>query len=215
MSGLVLSNGNGSKVFDGLDLTVHEGERLFIYGLNGAGKSTLLKCMVGLIKPGEGRIHISGVGQPRPDRLLGKIGFLFQNPERQLFEETVFDEVGFSLKQMGFSGDALKARVLDALEMMGIVHLKDRSPLTLSFGEQHRVTLATVMAPGPKLLLLDEPFSGLDFSHRKKMLNILKGLCREKGTAVVIASHEFLPDGQWAHETVFLKEGRIEKRNYN
>ena len=87
---------------------------------------------------------------PRMDRLLGKIGYLFQNPERQLFEDTVRDEVGFSLKRMGVSAREIKTRVAEALELCHVAHLKDRSPLTLSFGEQHRVALASVMAPQPQ-----------------------------------------------------------------
>jgi len=92
-----------------------------------------------------------------------------------------------------------------------VTHLKDHSPLTLSFGEQHRVALASVMAPRPEILMLDEPFAGLDFARRKDILKSLSRLRTSRGTTVVIASHEFLPDDTWADETLILKEGRIEK----
>ncbi len=215
VKGLCLSGGNGRLLFDDLNLSLFAGRLVFIHGQNGVGKSTLLKCMTGLIRPEAGDIQMDGMGRPRMDRLLGKIGYLFQNPERQLFEDTVRDEVGFSLKRMGVSAREIKTRVAQALEICHVAHLKDRSPLTLSFGEQHRVALASVMAPQPQILMLDEPFAGLDFARRKNILKILSRLRKSRGTTVVIASHEFLPDGAWADETLFLKEGRIEEMGTN
>ena len=206
---LFLTGADGRALFDGLNLRLFPGRLTLIYGKNGTGKSTLLKCMTGLIRPEAGRVEIAGMGRPRIDRLLGKVGFLFQNPERQLFEDTVRDEVGFSLKHMGLSAGEIRARVAQTLDIFELAHLKDRSPLTLSFGEQHRVTLACVMAPQPDILMLDEPFAGLDFASRRNILKILSRLREKQGTTVVIASHEFLPDPVWADETLILKEGCI------
>ena len=215
VKGLFLSGDNGRPLFDGVNLSLFASRLVFIHGPNGAGKSTLLKCMTGLIRPGAGSIQTAGLGRPGLNGLLGKIGLLFQNPERQLFEDTVRDEVGFSLKRMGFSAEEIRTRVDQALEIFEVAHLKGRSPLTLSFGEQHRVALATVMAPQPNILMLDEPFAGLDFVRRKNILKILSRLCETRGTTVVIASHEFLPHEAWAHETLILKEGCIEKMGTN
>lgn len=208
---LLLLNEQKERVFNDLALRFFPGQQILIYGRNGAGKSTLLKCMAGLIRPQAGHIEMDGVGRPRPDRVLGKMGLLFQNPERQLFEDTVWDEVGFSLKRMGLSTDEIQARVTDALDTFEVAHLKGQSPLTLSFGEQHRVALASIVAPQPDILMLDEPFSGLDFFRRKRILRNLSRLRRQWKTTVVIASHEFLPDNEWAHRTLLLKEGRIEE----
>ncbi|MCF8130328.1 MAG: energy-coupling factor ABC transporter ATP-binding protein [Deltaproteobacteria bacterium] len=215
LKGVFLSGNNGRPLFDNLNLRVLPGRRVFIHGQNGVGKSTLLKCMVGVLRPESGSVKVAGLDRPALDRLLGKIGFLFQNPERQLFEDTVWDEVGFSLKRLGLSKKTVSARIADALEIFEVSHLKDHSPLTLSFGEQHRVALASVMAPQPEILMLDEPFAGLDFNRRKHILKILSRLCETRGTTVVIASHEFLPDESWADETLILKEGRIEKSQEN
>ena len=211
VKGLFFSGHNGRTLFDDLNLSLFAGRLVFIYGQNGVGKSTLLKCMAGLIRPEAGSIKVAGMGHPVLDRLLGKMGFLFQNPERQLFEDTVRDEVAFSLKRMGLSAGDIKTRVAEALEVFHVDHLKEYSPLTLSFGEQHRVALASVMATRPEILVLDEPFAGLDFARRKNILKILAGLRKSRGTTVVIVSHEFLPDETWADETFVLKEGRIEK----
>ncbi|MCP4578044.1 MAG: ABC transporter ATP-binding protein, partial [Deltaproteobacteria bacterium] len=211
VKGLSFSDDNGRPLFDNLNLSLFAGRLVFIYGQNGVGKSTLLKCMAGLIRPEVGSIKMAGAGIPKLDKLFGKMGFLFQNPERQLFEDTVRGEVGFSLKRMGLSARDFKPLVAEALEIFHVTHLKDHSPLTLSFGEQHRVALASVMAPRPEILMLDEPFAGLDFARRKNILKILSRLRKSRGTTVVIASHEFLPDDTWADETLILREGRIEK----
>ncbi len=211
LKSVFLSGSNGRPLFDNLNLKVFKGRRLLIHGHNGVGKSTLLKCMSGVIRPEAGSVEVAGMGRPVLDRLLGKIGLLFQNPERQLFEDTVWDEVAFSLKRMGLDKRDIRTRVATALDIFEVSHLKNRSPLTLSFGEQHRVALASVMAPQPEIILLDEPFAGLDFTRRKHILNILSRFCKTKGTTVLIDSHEFLPDENWADETFVLKEGRIEK----
>ena len=211
VKGLFFSDDSGRTLFDDLNLSLYAGRLVFIYGQNGVGKSTLLKCMAGLIRPEVGSIEMAGARLPGLGKLFGKMGFLFQNPERQLFEDTVRDEVGFSLKRMGLSARDMETRIAEALEIFHVAHLKDHSPLTLSFGEQHRVALASVMAPRPEILMLDEPFAGLDFVRRKNILKILSRLRESRGTTVVIASHEFLPDETWADETFVLKEGRIEK----
>ena len=215
VKGLSLSGDNGRPLFNDLNLEIFPGRLVFIYGQNGVGKSTLLRCMAGLIRPRMGDIKVAGMGRPTLDGLLGKIGFLFQNPERQLFEDTVWDEVAFSLKRMGLSQQDINSRVMEALETFQVGHLKEYSPLALSFGEQHRVALASVMAPRPEILMLDEPFAGLDFARRKSILKMLSRLCEKRGTTVMIASHEFLPHEAWAHETLILKERRIGKMGKN
>jgi energy-coupling factor transport system ATP-binding protein len=146
---------------------------------------------------------------PRPEQLLGKVGFLFQNPQRQLFEETVFAEAGFSLKKLRLPQEQISDRVMEALSLCQIDHLAHRSPLTLSFGEQHRVALASVLAPQPEVLLLDEPFSGLDFMQRQRLLSILSELRERFDTTVVIVSHDHLCDPLWADRILTMEQGRI------
>ncbi len=137
---------------------------MHLFGCNGSGKSSFLRCITGFVKPLSGSVHVAGISEPRPEQLLGKVGYLFQNPQRQIFEETVFAEVAFSLKRQHIQSGQIDRRVMEVLSLCAVDHLADRSPLTLSFGEQHRVALASVLAPRPDVLLLDEPFSGLDFA---------------------------------------------------
>lgn len=207
---LHLSGRDGTKVFNGVNMKIHRGELIHLFGRNGAGKSTLLKCIAGLMIPDSGSIQAVGIENPRPNRLLGKLGFLFQNPQRQIFEDTVYEEVAFSLKRMGMSKEEINKRVVEALAFCDISDLSDRPPLTLSFGEQHRVALASVIAPRPEALLLDEPFAGLDFAQRHRILRILSELRLQYGTTVLIASHDLLLEPHWADRILNLQEGKIE-----
>jgi energy-coupling factor transporter ATP-binding protein EcfA2 len=206
---LHLSGINGTKLFKGVSMRIHQGELVHLFGQNGAGKSTLLKSIAGLVTPDSGSIQVAGIKTPRPDRLLGKVGFLFQNPQRQIFEDTVYEEVAFSLKRMGISEEEIHRRVVEALTLCDVSGLSGRSPLTLSFGEQHRVAFASVIAPVPKVLLLDEPFAGLDLAQRHRILYILSEVRQRYGTTVLIASHDLLPDPCWADRVLKLQEGKI------
>ena len=206
---LHLSGPNGTKTFNGVSMRIQQGELVHLFGQNGAGKSTLLKCIAGLVTPDSGSVQVAGLKTPRPDRLLGKVGFLFQNPQRQIFEDTVYEEVAFSLRRIELSEGEIHRRVVEALTLCNAYELFDRPPLTLSFGEQHRVALASVIAPRPEVLLLDEPFAGLDLAQRHQILHILSEMRQSYGTTVLIASHDRLLDPQWADRILNLEEGKI------
>lgn len=205
--GLCLSYPETGAALTDVSLQVRRGERVLLYGGNGAGKSSLLRCLAGLERPDAGTIELAGIGTPLPEKMPGKVGFLFQNPARQLFAETVHDEVAFTLHRLGFGRPELERVVAEALEFCGIGHLAERAPLTLSFGEQHRVALSAVVAPRPGVLLLDEPFAGLDIPQRMALLAILSEMPKRYGTTTLIASHNELPDGSWADRTLELNGG--------
>lgn len=208
---LHLSGVDAQPVLRAINLKIYRKELVHVLGQNGAGKSTLLKCMTGLIHPTSGKIQIAGIDDSRPDRLLGKVGLLLQTPQRQLFEDTVYAEVAFSLKKMGFPDAVIREKVTAALDLFGMTHKMDQPPLALSFGEQHRVALASVIALGPEILLLDEPFAGLELSRRHQLLRVLFDLRNDRGTTIVLASHDPLPDPSWADCTVVLKNCTIER----
>jgi len=190
-------------------LRLNRAERVHLYGCNGAGKSSLLRCLAGLDHPESGTILIAGIANPRPEDLPGKVGVLFQNPVRQLFAESVHEEVAFSLRRLGYSPGETERVVVETLRLCCIGHLAGRAPLTLSFGEQHRVALAVVLAPRPEVLLLDEPFAGLDFPQRLALLAILSEMPDRYGTTVLIASHDELPDEGWADRRYLLDGGTL------
>jgi energy-coupling factor transport system ATP-binding protein len=209
MDGICFSRPNGRQVISDLSLAIRDGEQVHIWGANGAGKSTLFKIVTGLLRPDTGSLSVLGLSAPRPESLRGKVGLLLQNPVRQLFEETVYGEVAFALKRQGLSPEEMEERTIDALSLCDVVHLRKRSPLTLSYGEKHRVTLASMIALRPGVLLLDEPFSGLDFAFRYKMLDILRDCGRRYGCAVAITSHDPMIDPSWADSSYTLQNGRL------
>ncbi len=206
---LHLSYPGVGPVLRGLTFAAAKGERIHVYGQNGCGKSSLLACIAGAVQPDSGSITLAGARVTESARLFGKVGYLLQNPQRQLFEDTVLDEVAFSLKRLRLPPSAVQQRVTEALELCEAAHLVNRLPLSLSFGEQHRVALASVLAPRPQVLLLDEPFSGLDLRQRQRLLRILASLRAKHSTTVLLASHDPAPDRSWPDRVLTMEDGKI------
>jgi len=205
---LSVSYPGNPAVLNDVTFSAMKGELVHLHGENGCGKSTLLKAIAGAIRPDSGHLRVGNKDSPDTGELLGKAALLFQNPQRQLFEDTVADEVAFTLKRLKLPPEEIVHRVRSALALCEAAHLSDRLPLTLSFGEQHRVALASVIAPDPELVLLDEPFAGLDPTQRLRLLKTLSRLREERGATIVIASHDPLPDAEWADRVVVMENGR-------
>jgi cobalt/nickel transport system ATP-binding protein len=181
---------------DGLNLTIMPGQRIALLGANGSGKSTLLSLLDGLYFPGKGRIAFHG--EPlTEDRLSGetefdfrrRVALVFQNPDVQLFNPTVFDEIAFGPLQMRWPREKIRVGVGEILEQMEITHLKDRSPHHLSTGEKKRVALASVLILDPEVLLLDEPTAALDPKSESQMIDFLVA-CGDERKTVVTATHD-------------------------
>jgi cobalt/nickel transport system ATP-binding protein len=189
--------------FDALrdvSLTVGAGEQVAIMGANGSGKSTLLSILDGLIFPTTGEFYAFGnpVTEEAFDTLEDnemsryfrkKVGFVFQNPDVQLFCSTVFDEVAFGPLQMDLSKEEVRKRAEDVMAMMGIAHLKGRSPHTLSGGEKKKVCIASVLSINPDVLLLDEPTGGLDPRSQLWLIELLQELSKT-GKTIITATHD-------------------------
>lgn len=184
----------------GVTLTISEGESVAIMGANGSGKSTLLSILNGLVYPTEGEFYAFGspVTEDVFDNLENnaissyfrkKVGFVFQNPDVQLFCSTVFDEVAFGPLQLDLSKDEVVKRTEEVMAMVGISGLKDRSPHTLSGGEKKKVCLASVLSTNPDVLLLDEPTAGLDPRSQLWLIELLQGLTKA-GKTVITATHD-------------------------
>jgi energy-coupling factor transport system ATP-binding protein len=183
-----------------VSLSVGKGEVLGICGANGSGKTTLLRAAAGLAPAQEGEIKVFGVRDPRPEKLLGKVAMVMQNPERQIFEESAEAEVSFTLRRMQQAvarpskrvpaDREVHGRAVQALGRLGLKDLAQRNPLSLSLGEQRRLVCASAMASNPGLLLLDEPTSGLDWPNRWLLINWIRELQETYGTTVLVASHD-------------------------
>ena len=178
----------------GVSLEIYEGEFLGIIGHTGSGKSTLIQHLNGLLKPTSGAVYLSGQdiwADPKKIRdVRFRVGLVFQYPEYQLFEETVYKDIAFGPKNMGLEEEEIDRRVRSAAAFAGLgEELLDKSPFDLSGGQKRRVAIAGVIAMEPEVLILDEPSAGLDPAGRRSLLENIRAYHRQKGTTVVMVSH--------------------------
>lgn len=195
-----------------VSMQIQDGEGLAILGANGSGKSTLLKIMAGLVFPEDGSITALGKALTQ-DILTGdfagffrsKVGFIFQEPEVQIFCPTVWDEIAFGPLQLGIERSEVTQRVDDTLDMLGIKALRDRQPHHLSGGEKKKVAIGAVLSLNPDILLLDEPTNGLDPRTQVWLFELLAGLRMVKKT-IIMATHDLSIVEDLADRVVVLSE---------
>ena len=175
----------------GLDFVVEKGQRAVVLGPNGCGKTTLLFHILGLLRPQEGEISVLGVDPARHfEKIRERVGVVLQNVEEQIIAPTVWDDVSFSPRSYGYPEPEVERRVRAALEQVGIAHLRDKVCHHLSGGERRKVALAGALVLSPELLVLDEPFEGLDPASRTDLVELLNRLHREHGVTLVMATHD-------------------------
>ena len=199
---------------EGLSMTVGAGEFLGVIGHTGSGKSTLIQHLNGLLQPTSGRILLEGEdiwADPKKIRdVRFKVGLVFQYPEYQLFEETVYKDIAFGPKNMGLDAEEIDRRVRDAAAFVGLHEtLLDKSPFELSGGQKRRVAIAGVIAMEPKVLVLDEPTAGLDPQGRDAILAQIQAYHRAKGAAVVLVSHSMEEIARNVDRIVVLSDGKV------
>jgi cobalt/nickel transport system ATP-binding protein len=199
-----------------VSLPIAAGQRVAIVGANGSGKSTLLRLLDGLCFPSSGTISFLG-DDLSADRLQGngfalgfrrKVALVFQNPDVQIFNPTVFDEVAFGPLQLQWSREEILRRVGETMEFMGITQLKDRPPHRLSGGEKKRVALASVLVLDPEVLLLDEPTSALDPKSQSQLIDLIQGW-KSTSKTVVTATHQLDIVEDIADVVYVMQEGAI------
>lgn len=205
---------NGRPAVDQVSFTVEHGECLGIVGANGSGKSTLGQLMNGLLVPTAGEVRILGRATSDKtvrDGLWRQAGLLFQQPERQLFEATVFADVAYGLKNMRLPASEVNERAWRALELVGLARegLAHRPPLALSGGERRRAAIAGVLAMGPPVLVLDEPTAGLDSEGRRIILHLVKRLLTERRTAIIMISHSLADLLELADKVILMDRGKL------
>jgi energy-coupling factor transport system ATP-binding protein len=194
------------RVWEGLDFTLRKGEIAVIHGDNGSGKTSLLRCLTGFQALSGGSAEVLG-RPPAPRDLRGRVGLLVQNPARQLTADTVLEEVSFPLQYRGLPRERRRDQAMAILERLGLAALAERPPFLLSHGEQHLVALASVLAVEPELLLLDDPFVGLDPASTARVWGILHQASRQ-GASIVCALHR-KPAAHGAHSVHILHDGRL------
>ena len=203
---------NSNFSVNDLSLTIEENSIYALTGNNGSGKTTLLRLLVGLLKPKSGIIKIFNEILTRDKNQLWKlrqrIGFLFQNPDDQLFAPTIEEDVGFGARNLGLEEDEVKKRVEWALEAVNLTEYRKFSPYDLSWGQKKRAALAGLLVMKPKLLILDEPFANLDFRSIYNHLKILETLRKEEKMTILFTTHNLFFIEHWADRVLVLNDGK-------
>lgn len=197
-----------------INLSLNQGEFLGIIGSNGSGKSTLVQHLNGLLYPTTGKVLVCGLDtadKELRDQLWKKAGLVFQQPEQQIFEASIFDEVAYGPKNLGLSEREIKKRVYDALEKVGFIPAETEhlAPITLSGGMRRRVAIAGILALEPQVLILDEPMAGLDFIGRKLMLDLMRKRKLSKTETTVMISHSLKDILMLADKIAVLDKGNL------
>ena len=198
---------DGTKAVCGVSFLITHGQSVAIVGANGAGKSTLLQHLNGYLTPTSGTIRIGDTLLTRQTMAIVRrtVGMVFQDPDDQLFMPTVFDDVAFGPINLGLLADQVRARVGDALKTVGMSHVAHRPPYRLSGGEKRAVSIATVLAMSPDILVMDEPSLNLDPRARRRLIELLKTFVHTK----IIATHDLDLAMEVCTRTLVLHQGRI------
>jgi energy-coupling factor transport system ATP-binding protein len=197
-----------------INLTLNAGEFLGIVGANGSGKSTLVQHLNGLLSPTTGKVTVCGVDTANKelrDQLWKQVGLVFQHPELQIFEATIYDEVAYGPKNLGLSELEIRSRVYDALEKVGLIpeETEQLAPITLSGGLRRRAAIAGILALQPQVLILDEPMAGLDSLGQKLMLGLMKDRQQKSKETTVMISHSLKDILALADKIAVLDKGSL------
>lgn len=205
-----------NSVLDGINFNLKEGKIYSIIGKNGSGKTTILELMDGLMMPTSGEITVDNFEFENKSKIDNindlriKIGFVFQLPEQQFFENTVRDEIKFSLDCFKYNASQIDKRISDSLLMVGLDDsYLDRDPLTLSHGEMRSVAIASILAFNPKIIIFDEPTIGLDANNKKSLIRIIKMLKTRYHKTIIIVSHDTDMLLKISDEVLLLENGKI------
>jgi energy-coupling factor transport system ATP-binding protein len=201
---------NQNKALKGVSMQVRKGEFLAVLGHNGSGKTTLVKHFNGLLSPTEGEIIVGGKNSKESTIFeIGKtVGYVFQNPDHQIFSDTVFEEVSFSPKLRGCSKEEIKERVTEALLAVGMEGTEEEDPFSMTKGQRQRIAVASVLSAKPELIILDEPTTGLDYKEQRQMMELIQNL-NKKGHTIIMITHTMWVVAEYAHRVAVIKDGEM------
>lgn len=200
---------------DQVNAEIDDGEFVGIIGHTGSGKSTLIQHLNGLLKPKSGKIYINGIDitekRIKAVEIRQKIGLVFQYPEYQLFEETVFKDIAFGPSNLGLPQGEIEDRVFNAISIVGLNYeeVKDKSPFDLSGGQKRRVAIAGVIAMKPEVLILDEPTAGLDPRGHMEILNMIKKMHIKEKNSIILVSHNMGDIAELSDKIIVMEKGKI------
>lgn len=201
---------NRKTIINKINLRINQDEVTAILGPNGSGKTTLGKLMMGILKPTGGGVYIlhKDISQMTLAQIGDKIGYLFQNPEKHFFTNTVEEELGFILRFKELDNDYIETKIEALLRLFQLEHLRGSSPLLLSQGEKQRLAIAIILTNEPEYLILDEPTTGLDIERKNLLMDQLKQL-RKKGTGMTIISHDHSFIEELSQRVIKIHRGEI------
>ena len=205
-----------TNILENINLSIESNEITVLAGPTGCGKSTLLKSIVGLIPnmyDGEysGEVIVDGIRIKDAEikEIAKRVGFVFQNPENQIFMFSVERDIAFGLENLGIEQEIIKERIKKIMETLNITHLAEKAPHELSDGQKQRTALAGVLAMEPKILILDEPTSLLDPKTASEFMELMNKLCRENGISIIIVEHRLDLVLKYADRLIILSNGKI------
>ena len=205
-----------TNILENINLSIKSNEITVLAGPTGCGKSTLLRSIVGLIPnmyDGEysGEVIVDGIKIKDAEikEIAKRVGFVFQNPENQIFMFSVERDIAFGLENLGIEQEIIKERIKKMMETLSITHLAEKAPHELSDGQKQRTALAGVLAMEPKILILDEPTSLLDPKTASEFMELMNKLCKEKGISIIIVEHRLDLVLKYADRLIILSNGKI------
>ena len=198
---------DGHKAVKNISFLIRHGEAVGIIGANGAGKSTLLMLLMGVLFPNHGEVLVGDVRLTKKTLpiMRQRLGMVFQDPDDQLFMTTVYDDVAFGPRNYKLDEKEVEKRVIQALEMVGILHLKDRAPFKLSGGEKRAAAIACVLSMQPDILIMDEPTSALDPKSRRRVMGLMKSFEHTK----IITSHDLDMVLETCDRVIVIRDGEV------
>jgi len=208
--GIKFTYENGPEALLGINLDIRSGEYVALVGGNGSGKTTLAKHMNGLLRPSSGTVEV--MGKPAAGRTVADlsriVGYAFQNPDHQLFCSTVDDELAFGPRNLGYPPEDVARRVEFALDIMGLRGVRGEAPISLSLGERRRISIGSVIAMDPKVLILDEPTMGMDMAQSRDLMTAVRRL-NDDGHTIILITHEMKLVAEHAERVIVMANGRI------
>jgi energy-coupling factor transport system ATP-binding protein len=213
VSDLVFEYPDGTPALRNITLDIYANQFIALIGQNGSGKTTLAKCLNGLLKPISGSVKIDGLDtrdKGTTKKIVTKVGYVFQNPDHQLFNNTLYKEIAYGPRNIGLKEDVVKERVHEAARVCGVEEsIFGEHPFFLTKGLRQRVAIASILAMRPRTIIVDEPTTGQDLQQSLEVMNFLRDLWQNEGHTIVIITHEMPIVAQYAQRVVALAAGQI------
>lgn len=209
---LIYEYPDGTRALDGINLQIDDGDLMALIGQNGSGKTTLSKCLNGLFKPTAGRVMVDGLDTRTTSitNMATRVGYVFQNPDHQLFNRSVWDEVAYGPRNIQVPEAEVKERVAEALDVVGMPEkFYTEHPFFLTKGLRQRAAIASILALRPKAIIVDEPTTGQDIRQSREIMEFLVRLHEEQGHIIIIITHDMPIVASYARRVVAMGQGKI------